>query len=196
MFAKAVLRIPAINSQRRRFVMSSVLLDRLHIWNQSGGIHSLWNSLLDDLKVSKPHGEVSHGLYCKACALLFWAREGRYSNALQALSSQGVAGHDDDSAYEDLLHRHSSSPCPDVSVLPSKPALTVDDSMVLSCLRAFPKGTSPGTSKLRAQHLLDVIVGSTAPAARDCLLSLTCLMNHLFLEKLLLVFLLGCVGLL
>ena len=38
MFAKAVLRIPATNSQRRRFVMSSVLLDRLHIWNQSGGI--------------------------------------------------------------------------------------------------------------------------------------------------------------
>ena len=76
--------------------------------------------MLDDLKVSKPHGGVSHGLYCKARAL-FWAREGRYSNALQALSSQGVAGHDDYSAYEDLLHRHPSSPCPDVSVLPSKP---------------------------------------------------------------------------
>ena len=57
---------------------------RSHIWNQSGGIHSLWNSLLDDLKVSKPRGGVSHGLYCKARAL-FWAREGRYSNALQAL---------------------------------------------------------------------------------------------------------------
>ena len=85
--------------------------------------------------------------------------------------------------YEDLLHRHPSSPCPDVSVLPSKPALTVDDSMVLSCLRAFPKGTKPGASKLRAQHLLDVIAGSTAPAARDCLLSLTCLMNHLLSGK-------------
>ena len=90
MFAKAVLRIPATNSQRRRFVMSSVLLDRLHIWNQSGSFHSLWNSLLDDLKISKPRGGVSHGLYCKARAL-FWAREGRYSNALQTLSSQGVA---------------------------------------------------------------------------------------------------------
>ena len=55
--------------------------------------------------------------------------------------------------------------------------------IVLSCLRAFPKGTSPGASKLRAQHLLDVIAGSTAPAARDCLLSLTCLMNHLLSGK-------------
>ena len=32
----------------------------------------------------------------------------RYSNALQALSYQSVAGHDDDSAYEDLLHQHPS----------------------------------------------------------------------------------------
>jgi len=104
---------------------------------------------------------------------LFWAREGRYSNAHQSLSSQGVAGHNDDSAYEDLLDRHPSSQCPDVGVVPPKPALTVDDSMVLSCLRAFPKGTSPGASRLRAQHLLDVISGSTAPAARDCLYSLT-----------------------
>jgi len=67
--------------------------------------------------------------------------------------------------------------------MPSKPALTVDNSMVLSCLRAFPKGTSPGASKLCAQHMLDAIAGSTAPVARDCLLSLTCLMNHLLSGK-------------
>ena len=64
----------------------------------------------------------------------------------------------------------------------SKP-LTVDESMVLKCLQAFPKGTSPGASKLRAQHLLDAITGTTAPAARDCLASLTCLMNHLLSGK-------------
>ena len=78
--------------------MSSVLLNRLHIWNQSGGIYSFLNSLLDDLKVSNCHGGVSHGLYCKAHTLV-WAREGKYNNALQALSSQGVAGHDGDSVY-------------------------------------------------------------------------------------------------
>ena len=72
---------------------------------------------------------------------------------------------------EGVLHCHPSSPCPDVSVLPSKPALTVDDLMVLSYMRAFPKGTNPRASKFRAQHLLDVIAGFTAPAARDCLLS-------------------------
>jgi len=47
----------------------------------------------------------------------------------------------------------------------------------------FPKGTSPGTSKLCAQHLLDAISGTTAPAAWDCLASLTCLMNYLLSGK-------------
>jgi len=52
MFAKAVLRIP-VNNQCHHFVMSSILLDRLNLWNQSGGIHSLWTTLIDDLTVSK-----------------------------------------------------------------------------------------------------------------------------------------------
>ena len=178
MFAKLVLHTPSTScSQRRHFVISSILLDRLHLWNQPGGISHLWASLQNDLRVCK-RGEGPCSSFCKPHAL-FWAREGRYSNALQSLSSQGIAGFDDDSVYKDLLACHPSSPCPDNDVKSTVPALTVDDSMVLTCLRAFPKGTSPGASKLRAQHLLDVITGTTAPASRDCLLSLTCLMNHL-----------------
>ena len=64
----------------------------------------------------------------------------------------------------------------------SKP-LIVDGSMVLNCLQAFPKGTSPGASKLHAQHLLDAIAGTAAPDAHDCLTSLTCLMNYLLSGK-------------
>ena len=188
MFAKTVLCTPATNNQRHCFVMSSVLLDHLHLW----GIHNLWTSLLDDLKACKSRGGVSHGLFCKSCAL-FWARERRYNNAIQSLSSQGVGGHNDDSAFDNLLRQHLSSPCPDENVVPSKPALTVDGSIVLSCLRAFPKSTIPGAFKLRAQHLLDAIA---ALAAHDSLFSLTCLMNHLLSGKFPFVFLLGCVGLL
>ena len=108
--------------------------------------------------------------------------EGRYSNALQVLNSVGVAGHDDNNAYQDLLKRHPCSSCPIVTS-PSQSSLTIDESMVLICLRAFPKGTSPGASKLRAQHLLHAIAGSTAPAAKECLLSLTRFMNHLLSGK-------------
>jgi len=181
MFAKAVLRSPPISQNiRRRFVMSSVVLDSLHLWSQPGGIRTLWYSLLNDLKVSKSARRSSDGS-CRARAL-FWAREGRYSNALQSLSSQGVASHDNDSAYQEFLNRHPSSLCPEISEVSSK-SMTVDESMVLKCLKAFPKGTSPGASKLRAQHLLDAITGTTTPAARDCLASLTCLMNYLLSGK-------------
>ena len=99
------------------------------------------------------------------------------------MNFQGIAGHDDDSAFDDLLCRHPSLPCPDENTMPSKPAVTVDSSMVLSCLQAFPKVTSPEASKLCAQHLLDAIAGSTALAAHDCLLSLTCPLNHLLSGK-------------
>ena len=47
----------------------------------------------------------------------------------------------------------------------------------------FQKAYSPGASKLQVQHLLDAVTGSTAPAAREWLLSLTCLMNHLLSGK-------------
>ena len=75
---------------------------------------------------------------------------------LQSLSSQGIAGRMTIQHITICFHRHPSSPCPDVGVLPSKPGLIVDESVVLSCLQAFPKINSSGASKLRAQHLLDV----------------------------------------
>jgi len=81
-----------------------------------------------------------------------------------------------------LLSRHPFHPPPSVSVDP-KPALVVDESAVLSCLKAFPKGTSQGWSRLRAQHLLDAIVGTTAPSSQDCLAALTRFMNFLLSGK-------------
>jgi len=49
----------------------------------------------------------------------------------------------------------------------------VDESAILSCLKAFPRGTSPGWSRLRAQHLLDEIVSTSALSSLDCLATLT-----------------------
>jgi len=77
------------------------------------------------------------------------AHEGRYRHALQSLNSVGVTGHDDDGTYQDLLMRHTYSSCPNGSSS-DQSSLTVDESMVLSCLHAFHKGTSPGASKLYA----------------------------------------------
>ena len=94
----------------------------------------------------------------------------------------GAVGHDDNYTYQDLLKHHPCSSCPS-DTSSSQLFLTVDELMVLSCLCAYPKGTSPGASKLWAQHLLDTVVGRTAPAAKDCVLSLTHFMNNLLSGK-------------
>ena len=79
LFAKAAMRTPpTYRGLCRCFVMNSVLLDLLHLWTQSGVIHSLLSSLQDDVKLSQTASHDS----CKFLAL-FWAREGRYSNTLQ-----------------------------------------------------------------------------------------------------------------
>ena len=122
---------------------------------------------------------------CNVSRSLHWAREGCYGNAIQALRGSETT---DTRAFEELLSRHSFHPPPSVSIDP-KPALVVDKSAVLSCLRAFPERTSPGWS----QHLLDAIVGTTAPSSHDCLAALTKFMNFYCQVEPLLVLLHGCV---
>jgi len=110
---------------------------------------------------------------------LLWARKGRYNNAIQALTSTGVADKNDDSAFQELLERHPKSDLPCCSA-PESFSLTVNESAVVVRLKGFPRGTSPGASGLRAQHLVDVIGGHTTSSA---LLALTKLMNFLLSGK-------------
>jgi len=156
-------------------------------WQPSPLERVWWNlsSLQDDLQVSRHKGESCSSFY-KPCALL-WAREGRYSNALQVLSSQGVLV-----MMMTLFTRICllATPLHHVQIWIASLLylhwLLMNLRFCLACglfLRA--------ASKLCAQHLLDAIAGSTAPAASDCLLSLTRLMNHLLQKTLLLVLLPG-----
>ena len=53
LFAKVVLRMPPFCQRRRRFVLASMLMERLHVWSHSDGLYTLWKSLQDDLCVRK-----------------------------------------------------------------------------------------------------------------------------------------------
>ena len=59
------------------------------------------------------------------------------------------------------------------------PAITVTENTILTALKAFLKGSSPGGFQLRAQHILDAVSGFTAPIAQDCLHQPTPLVNFL-----------------
>ena len=90
----------------------------------------------------------------------------------------GVASFNDTSAREELLCRHPHSELPSPSSSVPTP-LTVQPSLVLLALHSFQRGTSPGSSALCPQHLLDAVYGSTVPAAVECLHSLTRCINGL-----------------
>ena len=111
------------------------------------------------------------------------AREGRYSDAVRSLFSEGCADHNNSAAYEELLSLHPDCQLPDCSY-GTPPSLVVENKDVLSSLHSFPIGSSPGDSQLRAQHLLDAICCTIAPAAQFCLDSLTVFMNNLLAGKL------------
>ena len=183
-FPKLVLRSPPSAGHKKRYVVGPLLRDRLQQWTSDTGIPDLWHAVCEegvkcDPSATRSGLSASNELAKSNVRRAFrWTSEGRYGNALRALGSLGVAFFNDTSAREELLrhHPHSELPSPSSSV----PApLTVQPSLVLLALRSFQRGTSPGSSALRPQHLLDTICGSTAPAAVECLHSLIHCINGL-----------------
>ena len=79
------------------------------------------------------------------------AAEGRFGDAMRTLGSNGTAPSTDPSALEEMQRRHPQSELPSTSEDVPSP-LMVDQEQVLSALRFFRRGSSPGGSKLRIQH--------------------------------------------
>ena len=49
----AQIKFIFLRQRHRRFILASVLLDRLHLWSQPYGLYNLWKALQDDLHVSR-----------------------------------------------------------------------------------------------------------------------------------------------
>ena len=184
---KLVLCSPPRAGKKKRYLVGSLLCDRLNKWKSGvGGILDLWQAA-----GALQRGSSARSVATSAESLekgnirraLRWASDGRYGNALRALGARGVASYDNVAARDDLIHRHPQNVVPsrssDVPV-----SLVVEPSVVLYALRSFPKGTSPGSSALRPQHSLDTVCGSTSSAAFECLSNLTRCVNALLAGKL------------
>ncbi len=87
-------------------------------------------------------------------------KEGLYGKAIRALESSGVASPDDPIALEDLIKRHPKS-APPVAIPDLPSSLVISPDQVRASLQSFPKGSSPGFSQLRIQHLWDTICSCT-----------------------------------
>ena len=157
MFAESVLRAPSRRGRKKRHV-KSLLFSRLHQWREEHLVE-LWEEARNDAmsrETTCDGDSVRRNNVRRAIKL---AEEGRYRDGMRCLGSQGCAPHSDPDALQDLLQRHPQHDLPAFSEdLPAP--LAIDSIAVLTALRAFPRGTSPGGSQLRAQHLLDRPVGS------------------------------------
>ena len=192
---KAILRSPPVSVKKKRVVMATLISQRLKRWSTDNDVFGLWKEALSDCShptlkknqgPSALDGTPAEGADSLAASnavhALHWAREGRYGNAIRALESLGTAAFSDDLAWAELVKRHPSNNLPSFNDdIPS--SLTTDNQDVVRALRGFPRGSSPGGSGLRAQHLLDAICGHSAPAAQDCLHALTVLINLLLSGK-------------
>ena len=110
---------------------------------------------------------------------LLLAMDGSYADAMRTLCSTGCASPTDPSALEEIASRHPIADLPTWSESPPPP-LVVDRDAVMSALSSFSRGSSPGGSKLQAQHLMDAMTGTTIPAAAECQLELSRFVNLLF----------------
>ena len=88
------------------------------------------------------------------------------------LSSYGVAPFSLDT-LQALEVKHRFTHLPPSPVIPSIPcnedALTMTKDEVLSRIQSFPKGTSCEKDGLRAQHLVDKLVGAASAIANSLL---------------------------
>ena len=136
----------------------SILFSLLCYWNvYTLGLslmdYTIWTTLQKDLCVNNPL-VVLRLHYIVQCFLRFWACEGRYSNAIELLTSTGVADKNDDSAFQKAAWMSPNF----WSSLHFCSRVSFFDCWwitVLMRLKGFPWGTSPGVSGLCTQHILD-----------------------------------------
>ena len=152
MFAKSVLRTPPRGGRRKRHVIKSLFLSRLQRWQQ-GHLVDLWEETRRDVISLESCCDSTSVRKSNIRRALRLAQEGRYGDATRSLASQGCTPHSSRDALLDLLQRHPQRDLPTFAEdLP--PPLAVHSNAVLTALKAFPRGTSPGASQLRHQHLL------------------------------------------
>ena len=170
MLPKAVLAAPPLKAKLdNEAARAAYTLDRLSRW-EAGERMTLWT----DLPVQRaPRPASTEGL--EACARTL-AAEGCYGKALAALSEASFLQPSPASA-EALAKLHPAGTPPstrafaEMAVAPNIPVATVAKQ-----LRSFPKGSAPGPSGLRPQHLLDALTASSKPAVLEQLAAATSLL--------------------
>ena len=84
--------------------------------------------------------------------------DGQYRKAIQALSSVGLAPPSPE-VLDGMLSKHEQAPPPPTPATNATPtSANISEADVLSAMKSFPAGSSPGPSSLRGSHLKEVLL--------------------------------------
>ena len=180
---KAVLRPPPRGGRKKRYVVAKLIIERLHRW-LDGDLEAFWLEARNEVPHKTPSTLIVDVADSNAKRATRLAQEGWYSDAMRALVANGRTSADNVEALNDIIAHHPCHSLPTQSDNHTiSPSITVDSCGVTFALKRFPRRSSPGGSKLRAEHLLDITSGSTSPYAPSCLSELTRFINMLLAGK-------------
>ncbi len=142
---------------------------RLQRW-ADGDLVSLWSEALEDARsLAKRQSRFSAPTSTRNSRRARHAAQvGRYSKAIQALTSDGLASPSPE-ILQEMRKKHPQAPPPSVPLDPVPSPAILSEPAVLKGVRSFPNASVPGPSGLHPSHLQEAI---RCPSP-DCISSLT-----------------------
>ena len=184
MFARAIL--PATSPRSSALSLADQVKDRLRRW-RAGESAQLWREAVQHLeqprrgrkrRQEEEETEEQKTRKRNARRAFTIATEGQFTKSLQALTSAGMADHT--AATERQMRSKHPLPQRPVGPLPTTEhsPITFISSNVLKLALNFRKGSAPGPSGLRPEHLR-VVLQCTSARRDSALVSLTKLLNKM-----------------
>lgn len=168
---------------RRQATIHRHIESRIQLWN-NGDYQALWSEAVNASQhrpVPTPSSHAPPTAHLNLQRAVRLARDGQFSRAITALTSLGFSP-PTDHTLRSLEEKH---PHADPPVLPLPDYLDPPAPFVFSRgevklqITSFPRGTSPGATGLRPQHLVDALHCTNQVYTAQCLRSLTTLCNTL-----------------
>ena len=168
MFPRVILPATPRKKNADTYSQARIVRERLDKWRR-GNYRELWDEAIKLTKVQpkkrREEQELSQEEQNTRRATRL-AQDGQFTRALQALSSSGLAQHDR-ATLQTMRDKHPPSPHPSTFQQETDtPQMTFTASQGVKAINTFRKGSAPGPSGLRAEHL-QCVIKSIAPNRVD-----------------------------
>ena len=168
---RAILPAGRLPRQADAYSQARVVKERLGRWRR-GEYKQLWDEAVSITKAppkprKKAPAREEHSLEEKnAQRATRLAQEGQYTRSLQSLTSAGMAQHNR-TTVDIMTDKHPPAPLvPILQPESNTPQMTFSQTQVYNSIKSFRKGSAPGPSGLRAEHL-KVATKSAPPNRTD-----------------------------